>query len=392
MINIVSAVCAVGVCLGTLALVCILSVYNGFQDLIGGTFSHLDPEIKITLATGKLFDATATEIGQAKQLACVAAATDVIEENAMAAKGDRQTPVTIKGTDTQYDQVVITDSLMQAGAGRFLVGKQGGVEWAVAGLTLAAKLDAGIQVPAPVTIFAPQHDARISLSNPEAAFNQADVYLSGIYCLNQAETDGKYLFTSIEKARRLFGFDSTACTAIELRLQPGIDIAKAEQQIKETVGGSYTVQNKKEQHSDFYHMLMIEKWLTFLILAFILAIAVLNVIGSLSMLIIEKENDIATLRSMGADSLLIRNIFLIEGWLVTATGAAAGIVAGILICLGQQSFGWLKIGSSGDAIYLTNIYPVQLQAGDVAAVLFTVLLLGLVVAWIPTRYLNNKNH
>lgn len=386
-INIISLICAVGVCIGTLALVCILSVYNGFQDLIGGTFSQLDPDIRITLAEGKVFDGQQTRVAQVRNLPQVVQSALVFEENAVVKCGERQTWLTVKGVADDYRRMVATEHLMRDG--RFVL-NNGQNEFGVLGLTLAIKLDAGIYAPKQLELYAPRHDASIQLGNPEAAFNQASLYLAGIYSVEQEEVDGKYMFVSLPQAQRLFGYEATSCTGLELRLAKDARPESVKEAVKQLLGSEFKVEDKKEQHQEFYRMLKIEKWISFLILAFILLIAVLNVTGSLSMLIIEKKNDIATLRNLGADSRTIGNIFLLEGWFVTAIGAAVGVVAGLALCLAQQLFGFIKLGTPEETgMFLTDAYPVEVQMADIAIVLVTVWLLGLLVAWIPTRMLRS---
>lgn len=389
-INIISLICAIGVCIGTMALVCILSVYNGFQDLIGGTFSQLDPDLRISKVEGKTFGQDEKGIKEVKQLPFVAQHAFVLEENAVVKCGDRQTWVTIKGVNDNYRTMFSTDQFVKEG--RFLL-SNGDTEFGLLGLTTAIKLNASLYVPKPLEIYAPKREGNIQVSNPENAFNQEDVYLAGIYSVEQEETDGRYMMVSLHEAQRLFGYEKSTCSAFELKVKPGTDIGKAKAAISQQLGSSFKVEDKKEQHKEFYRMLKVEKWISFLILAFILLIAILNVTGSLSMLIIEKKNDIGTLRNLGATNSTISNIFLLEGWMVTAIGALIGTIVGLLLCLAQQKWGFISLGGGDDSgLFLTNAYPVKIEVGDVLATLTTVLLLGLFVAWIPTRMLRNTKN
>lgn len=387
-INIISLICAIGVCIGTLALVCILSVYNGFQDLIGGTFSQLDPDLKITLTERKTFDSQDKRLSEIKSFPFVEQTAFVLEENAVVKYGERQTWLTIKGVSDNYKQMVKTDHLIKDGHFAFSNGEN---DFGILGLTLAIKLNASLYIPQTMEIYAPKHDANIQISNPEGAFNQANIYLAGIYSVEQEEVDGKFLFVALHKAQELFGYKPTDCTALELSIKDGTDIEAAKNAIKAKISEDFKVEDKKEQHLEFYRMLKIEKWISFLILSFILLIAVLNVTGSLSMLIIEKKNDITTLRNLGASNQTIGNIFLLEGWFVTALGAIIGVIIGLTLCFAQQQFGIIRLGTEEESgMFLTDAYPVNVQMGDIFIVLATVLLLGLLVAWLPTRMLRSS--
>lgn len=387
-INIISLICAIGIGIGALALVCVLSVYNGFQDLISGTFSQFDPDLRISKVEGKTFDNRDAGLLKAKTLPCVEQAAYVLEENAVVKCGDRQTWLTVKGVGDNYKYLIDFKPLIKDG--RFLL-SNGDTPFGILGLTLAVKLNASLYVPNPLEVYAPKHDANIDLSDPSTAFNQENIFLSGIYSVEQEEIDGRYLIVSLKEAQHLFGYTGNDCTGLELKLKAGADIQTAKKELSTLIGDDFKIEDKREQHQDFYRMLKVEKWISFLILTFILLIAVFNVTGSLSMLIIEKKNDINTLRNLGADSTTISRIFLLEGWMVTAMGAITGTLIGVMLCLAQQQWGLLRLGSEEDSgMFLTDAYPVVVQATDIVAVLATVLLAGLVVAWLPTRHLANQ--
>ena len=381
-INIVSMICAAGVCVGTMALVCVLSVYNGFQNLIGGTFNAFDPDLKIALVQGKTFSGNSPEIQKAKKMPCISAYTEVMEDNALLKYDEKQVTVTLKGVEDSYKEMMRADTLMHEG--QFVLQRESKT-YIVPGWALAMKLGASIYVPKTFSIYAPRHDAKVNLANPESAFSQEDIVMAGIYSVGQEETDMRYVFVPIGLARELYGYSKDFCTSIELKVAAGTEIESAKQQIKAVVGNQYTVKDQREQHEDFYKMLKIEKWITFLILTFILLIAVFNVIGSLTMLILEKEGDINTLSSLGATNKQIRQIFMAEGWLISATGAAAGTFLGLLLCFLQIEFGLIRLGEDGE--FMVNAYPVAVEFTDIIAILFTVLLLGLLIAWYPTRYI-----
>ncbi|MDR1729308.1 MAG: ABC transporter permease [Prevotellaceae bacterium] len=383
-INIISLICAGGICVATLSLVCTLSVYNGFQHLISNLFNSFDPDLRITLVEGKTFDINAPEIKELETLDFIAAAATVLEENALIRNREKQAPVTVKGVSPEYLHLIQPDSVLRSG---YFVLKDEDEDFTVIGAALASQIDAGIYFVNPVSLYAPKYNAKINLSNPEKAFNERNLFVSGIYATNQQEIDVKYAFVSLDFARELFDYGEVA-TAIELNLKKNADIRQAKAELQSILGENYLVQDKKEQHGEFYQMMKIEKWITFLILSFILLIAVFNVIGSLTMLIIEKKNDIQTLRSLGASSRLIRTIFLLEGWLITVFGALLGLITGLILCLIQQFFGIVKLNTGGmpDA-FIVDAYPVYVQAADIFLILFTVLFIGFTVVWFPTRRL-----
>ena len=382
-INIISMICAGGICVATLSLVCTLSVYNGFQRLVSQLYNSFDSDLKITLVEGKTFDVNAPEIKQLKTLDFVSVAAEVLEENALIRNKEKQAAVTIKGISPEYLQLIVPDSILHSGY--FVVSKEED-DYMVIGAALASQLDVGIFVN-PVSIYAPKYKAKINLSNPEKAFNDRQLFISGVYSVNQLDIDSKFAFVSIDFARELFEYGEKA-TAIELNLKKGVNINRAKGELHHLLGDKYLIQDRKEQHEEFYRMMKIEKWITFLILSFILLIAIFNVIGSLTMLIIEKKNDIQTLRSLGANSRLIRTIFLLEGWLITVFGALLGLVIGLILCLLQQIFGIIKLnnGETPDA-FIVDAYPVYVEWSDISLILFTVLFIGFVVVWFPTKQL-----
>jgi len=385
-INIISMICAGGICVATLSLVCTLSVYNGFQQLITKLFNSFDPDLKITLVEGKTFDVNTPEIKQLKTLDFIAVAAIVLEENALVRNKEKQAPVTVKGVSPEYLYLIHPDSVLHSG---YFALAQEDENYAVIGAALASQIDAGIYFVNPISLYAPKYNAKINLSNPEKAFNERHLYISGIYATSQQEIDSKYVFVDIDFARELFDYGEVA-TAIELNLKRGVNINQAKAELRRILGDKYQVLDKREQHEEFYRMMKIEKWITFLILSFILLIAIFNVIGSLTMLIIEKKNDIQTLRNLGANSRLIRMIFLLEGWLITVFGALLGLIIGLILCLIQQFFGVVKLnaGEMPEA-FIVDAYPVYVQWTDIFLILFTVLFIGFVVVWFPTRQLKS---
>ena len=382
-INIISGISATGVAVGTMALVIVLSVFNGFEALIGDMFSAFDPDLKITAVQGKTFDAGSARFDEIRKMPEVAVFTEVVEENALLRFGEKQMPATIKGVTDNFRELTQIDSIIYDGE---FVLFDGAFERAVPGVGVAAKLGMGAHFVDPLYIFAPKRSTKINLLRPETSLNQAGTFLSGIFAVNQLQYDDQYVLVSIGLARELFEYDSTTVSAIELKVKPGSDIAKVQKEIKNKTGETFYVKDRYEQQESFFRIMKIEKWITFLILSFILLIASFNIIGSLSMLIIDKKDDIQTLKHLGADNGLIKTIFLFEGWMISAVGALAGLVIGTVICLIQQYFGLVKMGSG----YVVEAYPVLLQPADTLLVFVTVLIMGLLAAWYPVHYINKK--
>lgn len=382
-INIISAISATGVAVGTIALVIVLSVFNGLEAMIGNMFSAFDPDLKITAVQGKTFDSNSKTFEDIRNMSEVAVFTEVIEENALLHFGEKQMPAIVKGVSDNFGELTQIDSIIYDGE---FVLFDGAFERAVPGVGVAGKLGLGAHFVDPLYIFAPKRTTKINLLRPETSLNQASTFLSGIFAVNQMQYDDQYVLVSLNLARELFEYDNTTVSAIELKIKPGTDIAKVQKKIKNLTGDIFFVKNRYEQQESFFRIMKIEKWITFLILSFILLIASFNIIGSLSMLIIDKKVDIQTLRHLGADTQLIKTIFLFEGWMISAVGALAGLFIGTTISLIQQHFEIVKMGSG----YVVDAYPVVLQPTDTLLVFFTVLVMGLFASWYPVHYISKK--
>lgn len=384
-INIISMVSVCGVVVATIALVCALSVYNGFNDLVSTLFSSFDPELKITPRTGKVFDPTTQQMEQVKKMPEVASFCDVLQDNALVRYKERQGVATIKGVDDNFGQLSRIDSVLVDG--EFKLSDEV-ANYATLGIGLASSLGINAGFVSPIEIYAPKRDEKVNLSNPASSFNQEYAFIGAVFCINQQMYDEEYMLVPISLARSLFRYDKEV-SAIELRLVDGANVSAVSRDIKEILGDDYLVKDRFEQQAASFKMMQVEKWMTFLILSFILAIALFNVVGSLSMLMIEKQGDVRTLRNMGADDRLIRHIFLIEGWMISAFGALIGVVIGVVLCLLQQELGLIKLGQNAGA-FIINAYPVRVAAGDIATVFITVLTIGFLAAWYPVHYLGRK--
>lgn len=385
-INWISGISAAGVAVGTLALVCVLSVFNGFESLIKSMYSSFDPDLKISLVEGKTFQINTPAFEKLRKDKSVAVFTEVIEQNALLRFRDKQMPATIKGVTENFSKMTKIDSIMYDGDFELFTEE---IPRAVAGLGVASTLGVSSHYIDPLMIYAPKRTERINLLNPENSFNQISANISGIFTVKQAQYDDKYVLISIGLARELFEYDKNTVSQIELKLAPGAQIKSVKKDIQQLLGDKFKVQDRYEQQESFFKIMKIEKWITFLILAFILLIATFNIIGSLSMLIIDKKEDIETLKNLGAENSLIKRIFLFEGWLISVAGASAGVILGTFLCLIQQYFGVIKLGDGSN--YIVNAYPVLTNIWDILLVFITVFLMGFLAALYPVRYISTKN-
>lgn len=383
-INIISAVSVCGITLATLAMVCTLSVFNGFSDLVADLFTAFDPELKITPKEGKVFDTTDRRIQSLRQWPEIAVHSATLEENAMAEYKGRQAMAVIKGVEDNFNQLTAIDSILY-GAGEFMLHDQV-VDYGVMGVELTQMLGASVQFVDPLLIYAPKRNARVNMSNPYASFNKEYLFSPGcVFVVSQQKYDSQYILTSLDFARNLFDY-TTEASAIELRLNPGYAVSRTKTKISQLLGEEFRVQDRYEQQEDTFRIMEVEKLVAYVFLAFILLLACFNIIGSLSMLMLDKKDDVLILRNLGAGNKLISRIFLFEGWMISFFGALFGIIIGLILCWLQQRYGLITLGSGGG--FLVSAYPVSVHAGDVALVFFTVVLIGLLAVWYPVRYLS----
>lgn len=384
-VNIISGISVCGVALATLAMVCTLSVFNGFQDMVAGFFTAFDPQLKITVREGKVFLPDDPALQQVRALPEVEVWTEALEENAMVQYKDRQVMAVIKGVDDNFEQLTSIDSLLY-GTGQFVL-KDNIVDYGFLGIELMSQLGTGIQFVDPLQVYAPRRNVRVNLANPSAAFNREYLFSPGaVFVVNQEKYDAHYIVTSLSFARRLFNYDREV-SAVELKLKPGTDTEFVKRHISGLLGDRFVVQNRYEQQADVFRIMEIEKLISYLFLTFILVVSCFNVIGSLSMLILDKRDDVVTLRNLGADDRLIVRIFLFEGRLISLFGAIVGILLGLLLCWAQQRFGFITLGGGGGA-FVVDAYPVSVHMGDVVLVFVTVLAVGFLSVWYPVRYLS----
>ena len=379
-INIVSGISAAAVAVVTAAMICVLSVMNGFGALVEHMFSEFDPVLLVVPAEGQTLRTDTLPTASLYAREDIEAVSMQLEQTALIRYKDHQLPARVMGVDSLFTRTAHMDSIITDG---FYSVWDGAFDRAVLGRGLAAQIGMNAHFTGALHLYAPKRTGRINMLRPDLSLQHEHAFIAGTFAVNQMEYDDRLMLVSLPLAQRLFDYDS--CTATALRLQPkeGVKISNLKSQISNILGPGYRVLDRYEQQSDFFRILRIEKLLTIVLLVFILLIASFNIIGSLSMLIIDKRDDIRILSHMGADEPAIRRIFLLEGWLISSLGTLSGLLVGVLLCLGQQHFGWLKLGTGAE--YVISAYPVQVQAPDILLVAVIVLTLGFVAAWYPSR-------
>ena len=387
-INLISAISMLGVAVGAMALVIVLSVFNGFHDLVASLFTNFDPQIEIVPAKGKAAPADDPLLTQLRRQKEVEVATECVEDQALAVYGGRQQMVTLMGVDDNFEQLTRIGDILY-GDGEFTL-KAANLYYGVPGIRLAQDLDTGARWNGYMHIYAPKREGQlIDTADPSDGFVTDSLISPGVvFAVNQAKYDRDHIITSIDFARRLFD-QQGMLTSLKLRLKPGSDTGAVKKRMQRIVGGKYRVLDRYEQQADTFRIMQIEKVLAYIFLTFILVVACFNIIGSLSMLIIEKKGDVATLRSLGATDRQIASVFLIEGRMISAVGAVAGILTGLLLCLLQQMYGIVPMGDSSGT-FLVDAYPVSVHYTDVLAVFVTVLAVGWAAAWYPVRYMSRR--
>lgn len=387
-INVISAISVVGVAITTMALVIVLSVFNGFHDLVASFFTKFDPQIEIVPAKGKAVAADDPVLTRLRSMSEVAVATECMEDMALAMYDGKQSMVNIKGVDNNFDSLTNIRSILY-GDGDYSL-QAANLQYGIIGIRLAQSLGTGARWDGFLKVFAPRREGQmIDNTDPTEGFVTDSLLSPGVvFAVNQAKYDKDYIITSIGFARRLFDRQGML-SSLEIRLHPGCDIDDVKTEMQTLCGDKYRVLDRFEQQADTFNIMQIEKILAYIFLTFILVVACFNIIGSLSMLIIDKKNDVATLRNLGANDRQITHIFLFEGRLISAIGAMAGIVSGLLLCWLQQEYGLVSMGST-DGAFVVNAYPVSVHYGDVAVIFVTVIVAGWLATWYPVRYLSKR--
>ena len=383
-INLITLVAACGVGVITAAMICMLSVYNGFEGLVGDLTSRFDPELRIEPRQGKTFCDSDTLRQLLLSHPDVSAVDATLEETVMMSYSGRQVPANMKGVDSTFAAVTQIDSILLGTEGFLL--RDEVADYCILGAGLASSLGINRGFIRPLTVYCPRRVGKVDLLNPQEAFAEAYLYCSNLFMVQQADYDNQYFLCSLDVARRLVG-DSLLASAYEVRTREGADCDRIKAELAERLDkasvapAGLKILTRYEQQADAYRIMQIEKWITFLLVIFILIIASFNAIGALSMLIIDKETQITTMRNLGANDGLIRQIFTFEGWLITGLGALGGIVLGVTLCWLQEHFGLITLGNGDTTRYVVAAYPVVLKAGDVLLTLLSVAAIGWIATW-----------
>ena len=389
-INLISAISVLGVAVATMAMVVTLSVFNGFHDLVASFFTTFDPQLKVTPVKGKTAPADDPVLTQIRELPQVDVAMECVEDQALAILDDRQAMVMVKGVDDNFSQLTHFSEILYPDNGVQIDLHAANLEFGIPGIRLAqGLLRGGAEWRGYMHIFAPEREGQLDMANPDAAFVEDSLLSTGnVFNVNQSKYDAHYIVTSIAFARNLFG-QQGMLSSLELRLKPGSDFDGVKRQIKKIAGDKYRVEDRYEQQADTYKIMRIEKYLAYVFLTFILVVASFNIIGSLSMLIIDKKEDVATLRNLGASNKQVSRIFLFEGRMIAVAGAVIGILLGLLLCWLQQRFGLVALGSSSGS-FVVDAYPVSVQLTDIILVFVTVVAVGWLAVWYPVRHLSKR--
>ena len=386
-INVISGISVVGVAVATMALVVTLSVFNGFHDLVASFFTQMDPQLKITPVKGKTALADDPILTKIRHLPEVEVATECLEEQALAVYGDRQQMVIVKGVEDNFNQLTHIQEILE-GDGDFEL-HAADLSYGIPGLGVAYQLGLGYTYEHPLRIYAPRREGQLNMANPTEGFVVDDLYSPGVvFCMKQGKYDKNYILTSIAFTRHLFDLDGRL-SSLEIRLKPGSDFERVKSQMEEIAAGKFYVQDRYEQQDDTFRIMKVEKLIAYVFLTFILMIACFNIIGSLSMLIIDKKEDVVTLRNLGATDHQITRIFLFEGRMISAIGAILGVLIGLLLCWLQQQYGIVRLGSS-EGSFVVDAYPVSVHPWDIVLIFFTVMAVGFLSVWYPVRYFSKR--
>lgn len=378
-INFISLITICGIAIATSAAVCALSVFNGFQRIISETFSSFDPELKITSLREKVFDPTSDIFIKVRKLPGIALVSETLEDNILIKYKERQFPVIIKGISSHFDKLIPLKNIIFNSKFQ----KTDKIHnFAILGIGVARilKIDTDF-----IIFYAPKRNNKIINFND--AFNKQSVYVNGIFMLNQPKYDDKYVIVPINFARQLLDY-KIKVSALEIRLKNHINVSAIKKQIRQIIQDDYSVQDQYEQQQTAFNMICIEKWVTFLLLCFIFFIVSFNLIGSLTILIVDKQKDIHTLRALGADNKLVVDIFFWEGFSIAILGCFIGIILGVFICFWQKYFGCIRLGNN--ISFIANYYPVQIKIIDLILIFCTVLLISFLFIIYPVKYSINK--
>ena len=386
-INVISSISVIGVAVATMALVIVLSVFNGFHDLVASLFTSFDPQLKVVPVEGKTAPSDDPILTQIRLLPEVGVATETVEDQALAIYQGKQAMVKIKGVEDNFSELShITDILY--GDGTYSL-HAANLEYGILGIRLAQTMGIGAQWDGYLKIYAPKKEGQLDLSNPGEGFVADSLNSPGVlFSVRQSKYDKNYIVTSIAFARNLFG-QQGMLSDLEIRLKEGSNLNAVKAEMQKIAGTKYKVLDRFEQQEDTFKIMSIEKLMAYIFLTFILVVACFNIIGSLSMLIIDKKNDVVTLRNLGANDKQITRVFLFEGRMIAVIGAVIGIGLGLLLCLLQQQYGFVRLGES-EGSFIVDAYPVSVHYTDVAIIFVTVIAVGWLAVWYPVRALSKR--
>lgn len=386
-INVISSISVIGVAVATMALVIVLSVFNGFHDLVASLFTSFDPQLKVVPVEGKTAPSDDPILTQIRFLPEVDVATETVEDQALAIYQGKQAMVKIKGVEDNFSELShITDILY--GDGTYSL-HAANLEYGILGIRLAQTMGIGAQWDGYLKIYAPKKEGQLDLSNPGEGFVADSLNSPGVlFSVRQSKYDKNYIVTSIAFARNLFG-QQGMLSDLEIRLKEGSNLNAVKAEMQKIAGTKYKVLDRFEQQEDTFKIMSIEKLMAYIFLTFILVVACFNIIGSLSMLIIDKKNDVVTLRNLGANDKQITRVFLFEGRMIAVIGAVIGIGLGLLLCLLQQQYGFVRLGES-EGSFIVDAYPVSVHYTDVAIIFVTVIAVGWLAVWYPVRALSKR--
>lgn len=386
-INVISAISAVGVAVATMALIVTLSVFNGFHDLVATFFTSFDPQIEVVPAQGKTAPADDPVLQKIRQMPQVEVATECLKDQALAIYKGRQTMVTLMGVDNSFEQMSRIDEILY-GEGAFIL-HAANLNFGIVGARLAETLGMNANWDGSLLIYAPRKTGQLDMANPSDGFVVDSLISPGsVFMVKQGKYDRDHVLAPISFARLLFE-QQGMLSSLQIRLKNGSDLDEVKNEMKAIAGDKYRVLDRYEQQEDTFRIMKVEKFIAYIFLTFILIVASFNIIGSISMLIIDKKNDVVTLRNLGATDKQIKRIFLFEGRLISFLGAMAGLLLGLLLCWLQQQFGLVALGQSSGT-FVVDAYPVSVHPEDVVAVFVTVVVVGFLAVWYPVRYFSRR--
>ena len=382
-INLISGISVVGVAVATMALVVTLSVFNGFHDLVATLFTSFDPQLQVEPTTGKTAPADDPILTKIRQLPEIDVVTETVEDQALAIYNGKQAMVMIKGVDDNFPELTHINEILY-GDGTFQL-HAANLQYGTVGIRLAQTLNMSANWPGNLYIYAPKREGQLDMTDPTEGFVIDSLITPGVvFSVKQGRYDKNYILTSIGFARSIFD-QQGMISALEMRIKPNCDLDAVKKKIQKIAGEKYTVKDRYEQQEDTFRIMKIEKFIAYIFLTFILIVACFNIIGSLSMLIIEKKNDVVTLRNLGVNDKQLARIFLYEGRMIAAIGALLGIALGLVLCWLQQTYGLVRLGES-DGSFIINAYPVSVHPQDILLVFVTVLATGWLAVWYPVHY------